>query len=147
MPRNNQFPQAGFTLIEVVAAILILGILAAVVVINSMDSRDTASRTAVLSKVRNHLRYARNRSMSSQEQWGINFHGSTYELERLPSGTGETLFFPGEEFENVQISPLSISTDVYFDEWGRPINSSGTSIPYSAADGEITINQTTGYIQ
>lgn len=143
MQRKDHSPQAGFTMIEVIAAVLILGVLAAVVVVDTMDSETTASGAAVTAKVKNHLRYARNRSMSSHEEWGLNFSGDTYKLEKRGT-SGETHFFPGEEEEDVTLTPLSIATDVYFDEWGRPVDENGNSISFGASG--ITINQTTGYI-
>ncbi|MDY6825118.1 MAG: type II secretion system protein [Thermodesulfobacteriota bacterium] len=146
MHRQQPSYHAGFTLIEVIAALLILGILAAVVVVSSMNTETTASESAMLAKVKNHLRYARNRSMSSQDQWGVVISGDGYELERLPWDTDESLFFPGEELESVEIEgDLALSGRVFFDEWGRPIDENGDSISFSSSG--ITINQTTGYIQ
>ncbi|MDP2105628.1 MAG: type II secretion system protein, partial [Desulfobulbaceae bacterium] len=72
--------QQGFTLIEVIAVLLLMGIMVAIAVGRSGESSSQADLIGATETVKNHLRYAQSTAMNSDLSWGINFSGSTYTL-------------------------------------------------------------------
>ena len=149
MSRKN-----GFTLIEVIAVLVIIGILSVVIV-----GRATAPNTELFSQtevLKGHLRYAQERSMNTNAVWYIQFSGNTYTLYR--AGTAMTL--PGES--GTVVTPgvtlgWTGGTDIFsFDGHGRPCTDSGAASRLAAArtvtlthDSEssiITVTPNTGFI-
>lgn len=110
----------GFTLIEVVAVLIILGILTAVAVGRSMDSgAELVSQTDV---IKSHLRYAQSRAMAMEEVWGIRSTGSGYYLFRVDTTNKITL--PGEESDVISladkgIDSMTVGTFSFDDEGNR----------------------------
>jgi type II secretory pathway pseudopilin PulG len=113
--------------VEVIAVLVLLGIVAAVVASGSMSQTGQALRVLDLDKVKAHLRYAQARAMSDAGgRYYLAFTGSTYSLYRLDLGRAGSavLTFPGEEGTVVSLSEgVSAATDrnVGFDEIGRPL--------------------------
>ncbi len=72
--KRTAFGQGGFTLIEVVAVLLVLGILAAFAAVRISDTgqSDLISQVDV---IKNHLRYAQNRAMNTGSPVGSDFLG------------------------------------------------------------------------
>jgi len=143
---------SGFTLLEIVVVLLVLGIVSTVVVSRYINANADARDAALMGKIRSHLRYARNASMNSDATWWINFNASSYTLNKLDAaGTSTTAVFPGEGSQTVSFpsgfSGPSIS--VYFDDWGRPTDSTGTQVSgFSLSFSGKTINiNSNGYIQ
>ncbi len=147
--------RSGFTLIEVVAVLLVLGILAAVVVSRAVSSDNEL--LAARDVVRAHLRYAQERAMNSNAAWSIQFTGTTYTLYR--GNTAQTL--PGED--NAAVNPgvgISWSGDAggifSFDGWGRPCSDASAStllasgrtitLTGTSASAVITVTPNTGFI-
>lgn len=141
----------GFTLIEVVAVLIILGILTAVAVGRSMDSgAELVSQTDV---IKSHLRYAQSRAMAMEEVWGIRSTGSGYYLFRVDTTNKITL--PGEESDVISLADKGIDSMTVgtfsFDDEGQPLADDGSeiildrTIQLNGKDA-ITIVVFTGYI-
>jgi len=155
--KNNKNQQRGFTLIEVISVLVIIGVVAAVVVSRMMSpsSFGVVSEADIL---KGHLRYAQYRAMSHSETWGIQFTTNGYSLV-CPS-TITTCKLPNEVDETHTLSSgikisTGVDTAVHFNEWGNPVNNttgallSDTTI--SLKDASITrtfkITQNTGFIE
>lgn len=142
----------GFTLIEAVAVLILIGILAAVAVARVTDN--DADERAAADKLKVHLRYAQMRAMNHADIWGVRATGGSYSLFRIESNAPVPEKFIGEE-ENVSFpSGISASFTVSFDEWGRPYgvenpteDDDTTSITIDIGSSSISITQETGFIQ
>jgi MSHA pilin protein MshC len=147
--RNPKSGIQGFTMIEIIAVLLILAIVAAVVV-SRMGDTVTYDLTSQLDVVRSHLRLAQARATGSSSPWGINFATAT--TYYLFEGTGSTtpVRLPDEENDIVDLaakqSGLTIGSApqrITFDAYGSP----GTAtITVSTSGGNITITKNTGFI-
>lgn len=162
----------GFTLLEVIATLIIIAILAAVVIGKTSSTTETSLR-ADTEKLKVYLRYAQLRALNSTERvWGIDFSGgtNTYRLYYgLRSDTDpHYLPFPGEDADPVTLTNTTIAINpesgrrVSFDTWGKPYQSLRGNFDASpnpqtddlrtitlTADGNtatITIRKNTGYI-
>lgn len=139
--------KAGFTIVEIVAVLLILGILAVVAVSRfSSTGFVGASETETL---KSHLRYAQSRAMSDIYEWGIEIISpNQYRLVKMVNGSETTpVFLPGENSAtrqmggDISVSPSGIT--ILFDFRGRP--DSGRTL--SISNGHtITVNAETGFI-
>lgn len=124
---------AGFTLVEVIAVLVIIGILAAVAVSRLGDSQSQVVATA--DKLKVHLRHAQFRAMYSDKTWGLAAAGSSYWLFSA-GDTGNRSMFLGEETDTVAL-PAGITVGnfvISFDSWGRPHDGAdpATATPYTA---------------
>lgn len=151
--KNNKKHQRGFTLIEVIAVLVIIAVLAAVVIsrMTSPSSFGLVSETDIL---KGHLRYAQYRAMSHTERWGISFSTGSYSLV---SPTATTSKLPNEDSSTHTLtSGITITgagSAVHFNEWGNPVTDTGVLLPdttISLTDGSttqmVTITQNTGFI-
>lgn len=147
--RGGTTGKAGFTMIEIVAVLLILGIVAAVVVsrMGNTTAYDLASQIEV---VKAHLRLAQSRAMGSSSPWGINIATST--TYYLFQGVGSTtpVQFLGEDNATVNLltkkSGLTIGSApqrITFDAYGSP---GETTITVATNGGNITVTKNTGFI-
>ncbi len=139
----------GFTLIEIIAVLVIIGIMSAVAItiFSSLDKYKLASEVEIL---KTHLRYAQSRAMNDNVSWGIYFiDNKHYTLQR----NGEEISNPSLPNENSATHKLQDgvtktggSANVTFDIWGSP----GTiDIPLTLKAGEtrgITVTANTGFI-
>jgi prepilin-type N-terminal cleavage/methylation domain-containing protein len=150
----------GFTLIEVIAVLIILGIIAAVAVSRGMSTQNDLIPQADI--VKSHLRFAQLKALQDDTApWGINFGGSSpYTLYRnyaeaainLPGESNRSHSVPAGSGITITGSPVMIN----FDRWGNPIGSSGNSltnatVTLSLSQGGVTpivisIAADTGYI-
>ena len=155
--RNRLKSNKGFTLIEVVAVLIILGILAAVAISRGIDTRDV-SLQAEVDTLKAHLRYAQYLALNdiSPVKWGIQITGQTYTLVRNSNGDGATFdnhSLPGESSATHSIAPFTATTiNVLFDEWGTPYNAASKlaanqTINLSPGSQSFIITPETGYIQ
>jgi prepilin-type N-terminal cleavage/methylation domain-containing protein len=141
-------PPKGFTLLEIIAVLLIFSILAGVVLIRVNSPAELAGRAEV---IKNHLRYAQSMAMLSNHVWGVRFEADQYVLFE----EDEARLFPGEEnpvpLKDLTASPLTIG----FDGWGMPLDLAANS-PLGAdallriSDSEstltVTISRDTGFV-
>lgn len=139
----------GFTMIETIAVLLILGIIVAVVVskMGNTSSYDLASQVEV---VKAHLRLAQSRAMSSGSPWGINFGSTTtYYLFQGAAPTTPVLLL-GEDNASVNLqtkkSGLTITSapqTITFDTYGSP---GTTTLTVATNGGNITVTKNTGFV-
>lgn len=133
----------GFTLIEVIAILLLMGILAAVVVSRSGDGTTQAEVAGAVETVKGHLRYAQATAMNSDLAWGITFATSTYTLKNTNNVTAT---LPGELPTGMTFAS-SINPVMFDNRWGSP---STTTITITVSKGSvsqaITVTKNTGFI-
>jgi prepilin-type N-terminal cleavage/methylation domain-containing protein len=130
--KNNR----GFTLIEVIAVLIIIGIITAIAV-----SRDLSTDKELYSQadmVQMHLRFAHLKALQDDTAtWGIAFSGNSYALNKNNGAT--TIHLPSESSSSHSF-PAGITitnTTVIFDKWGIPVDSLGNPV----ADIELTLSQ------
>lgn len=141
-------------MIEVIAVLVILGILAVVVVSRGMSGQETL--IAEVDAVKTHLRFAQIKALADDTPgisgWGISFAGGSYTLTRDGASAGISL--PGRD-SGTYTFPDGIAAgtgDVVFDSWGSPGASPLTVTvtkgdPLDPVDSRtITITAHTGYI-
>jgi MSHA pilin protein MshC len=147
----------GFTLIEVIAVLIILGILAAVALSRGMDTGEAKVRAEV-DTLKAHVRYAQYLAMNENEgsspttetdQWGINIAGTSYSLVKvnttsgttspfnLPNESSATHSFPGGIIASSTVNPI------FFDDWGSP---GASNITVTVGGQPFTITAETGFI-
>jgi len=152
----------GFTLIEVIAVLVIVGILSAVV-ISRTGSMTTYSLVSEADILKTHLRYVQYRAMSDSVTWGMSFTGganSSYSLRIDKAATTSSL--PNENSSTPwthYLPPgITITTGagmaIDFNEWGNPVDDAGAPFTENKtivlSDGATTqtviITQNTGFI-
>jgi MSHA pilin protein MshC len=154
--RNNR----GFTLVELISVLLIMGIVAAVVVNRVGTSNNEV--IAQIEVVKSHLRYAQSRAMNSDKnsdkQWGVRFDTSRYWLFK-DGNISNKVTFPAEDSDTVTLpSGMSVGTEtVTFDDWGKPYTDAAGTLPQSddrpivflpsLTNHAIIITQNTGFIE
>lgn len=127
---EKQMRQAGFTLIESIAVLVVIGILT-FIVMNAADTTDN-NLVAQTHLLQQNIRYAQTMAMKEAEPWGITSGGGTgsYSLFRGdPSGSTTNENFPGQG-SSVSLAAekvrLSSAISLYFDGYGRPYHGNGT---------------------
>lgn len=142
----------GFTIIEVIVAIIIIGIVTAVVVsrIGETDA-DLIAQTEV---IKSHLRYAQSMAMNSSMIWGIECDGNSYSLFKYDRSTSpptktSPINLPGEDPGAVNLSDKGISSietfTISFDYWGIPYTDESASNELILGDDEEQITIASGY--
>jgi len=162
--KNNKKHQSGFTLIEVIAVLVIIAVLAAVVIsrMTSPSSFGLVSETDIL---KGHLRYAQYRAMSDVTLWYMSFTANTYTLWHYDSSVldWKPSTLPNEESGTHSLEKAGVTLTVndggdafvYFNEWGNPVTDTGDLLPdtttISLKEGSTTqtvkITQNTGFIE
>jgi prepilin-type N-terminal cleavage/methylation domain-containing protein len=162
--RNN----AGFTLVEVIAVLVIIGILAAAV-LPRMSSTSQFDLTANADVIKNQLFSAQGMAMKQGIVGGIKCDGSSYWLFKTnsPDDAANQLLFPGEDAIKVSLNNKKITLTaftLFFDFAGRPYTDYTDSIVNTPVDADnqlaitvgvssapatatITITPETGFIQ
>ena len=131
----------GFTLIEIIAVLIVLGILAAVIISRAM-STTSSTRSAQESVVKNHIRYAQALAVKQGTIWGVKCDGTDYWLFRTidPDTAPNQRALPGEENAKITMADKHIAMNaftVFFDAVGRPYTAytnATTNTPVSAAN-------------
>jgi MSHA pilin protein MshC len=149
--KSNQ----GFTLIEVVAVLIILGILG-VVVVSRMSSTSTYGVKSQAEVLKSHIRYAQTMAMGTGTIWGIDvddskryylFKGTTANMVILPGADSNPVILKANE------PSLSTGT-VRFNGKGSPVNADGIliddytifKVSMGGEEEEIKITRNTGFI-
>jgi MSHA pilin protein MshC len=153
-PRRDR----GFTLLEITATLIIVGVLAAMLVTKFADVGEDATSATELLKAR--LRYTQMRSINNVSVHGIHSTGSSYWIF-YNGDTGSHEQFPGESSDTVTLpSGVTMSSfTVSFDSRGIPYTdeaatagseltsgSAAASITVGGKAGAVRITPNTGYI-
>ncbi|NJB68566.1 prepilin-type N-terminal cleavage/methylation domain-containing protein [Desulfobaculum xiamenense] len=129
---------SGFTLIELIAVIAILGIMAATAIAGFGNLFDVNLR-AQSEVLKRHLRYAQHMALSTSDPWGVSSAGTSYFLFHGTTATQEHL--PAEN-DIVRTIPDGISAGAWtvtFDANGEPA-ATGEGIAASTAGWTITLS-------
>ncbi|MCK9276011.1 MAG: prepilin-type N-terminal cleavage/methylation domain-containing protein [Syntrophales bacterium] len=139
--------QKGFTFIEIIAVIVVLGIVA-VVAVGVVLSQASFALYSEMDILKSHLRFVQYRALSDNVPWSVRFDGNSYTV--LRDGEVWPHSLPNEDSSTHALpSGYSVSgTTVIFDEWGSP-GDSDISITLSGGGGSqsIRITKHTGFIQ
>ena len=151
---------SGFTLLEVIAVLIIMGIISALAVSTISINIDDTKRDEQLNVLKTHLRYAQARAMNSDSEWGIKFDTTKYWLFKGDKRDA-AIRLPGEEKKVgvedklVIMSKLSITSIdtgeqfVAFNTLGSPVDADGNlvnEITIITSGEAITIKANTGFI-
>jgi prepilin-type N-terminal cleavage/methylation domain-containing protein len=153
----------GFTLIEIIAVLIIIAIVAAVVIERVASSADV-NQKAMAEALRSHIRYVQMRAMNADADtsvipacsasFGISMSGSSYFMFKNCNKTLKVIL-PGADTADVPLTNMTLapSPDVTFDKWGRPCLDLNGQTPVSANDINLTlgtepirITRNTGYV-
>jgi MSHA pilin protein MshC len=137
---DGKINDRGFTLIEIIAVLIIVGIVAAVAIGSVMNTAET-NMISQANVIKNHIRYAQSMAMKRGDIWGLKCDGAAYWLFRTnaPDTQANQIIIPGED--NVQISLANknitlAAFTVFFDGNGRPYTAytdETTNAPVAAA--------------
>ena len=148
--RTSLKKSSGFTMIEVIAVLMIFGVVAAVVVsyAPSTDSYKLASEEATM---KGHLRYAQFRAMGDKVSWGISFTANSYTLQKNGAPASYNLPNENSAAHNLQAGvsiTAGVGTTVSFDEWGSPgLFDILITLSVGADSRTVTVTRNTGFIQ
>ena len=135
---------SGFTLIEVIAVLLLIGILAAIAIGREANSGNQADVYGATEVLKNHLRYAQSTAMNANVSWGLNFSGSSYTLQN--AGGSATAFLPGDIPSGIGYAS-SVNPVMFDNHWGSP---GAATITITVAKGgfsqTVTVTKNTGFI-
>jgi len=153
----DQNQERGFTIIEIIAVLILIGILGAVVI-----SRVTSSREVDLNvkaeQVKGHIRFAQMRAMNTTSTTtgcnapvGMTASDGKYYMFVNCDANSKVVLPGAESSAGVDLPGGSTFPTFSFDTWGRPYaNASGTgtseSISISIGGEAITVTQNTGYV-
>jgi type II secretory pathway pseudopilin PulG len=147
---------SGATLIEMIAVLLILGILTAVVITRSINVAAIDNRVKT-NRLHSHLRYAQSLAMKQNAVRGVKSNGTSYWLfsGTNPDLTENRRTFPGEGTSIIDFAGISGFT-VFYDGYGRPFSSytsadtnTALTLQLSIQTGALTsaLSPETGYVQ
>ncbi|MBF0225587.1 MAG: type II secretion system protein [Desulfobacterales bacterium] len=139
----------GFTMLEVIVVVLLIGILSSFIIGRSMDNY--AELISEAETLKAHLRYAQYLSLVNDVNfWGINLNANSYSFER--NGAATNVFLPGENSPVHTItSGIVVSSGIghiSFDNWGST-GTSNTVITLSSSSNnyQVIITKNTGFIE
>jgi len=146
---KNKHSNQGFTMIEVIAVLVIVGILAVVAAVKMSNTSDY-DLASQLEVVKGHLRLAQAKALASGSSWGINFTTSTtYYMFQETAPTTPVLIL-GEDNATVDLvtkkSALTITSapqTITFDAYGSP---GTTTLTVATNGGNITVTKNTSFI-
>lgn len=152
---NRSESPRGFTLVEILAVLVVLAVLSAAVLVS--QSRSSAEVVAEAEQLAAHLRYTQMRALADVTPWSLKVTGgNSYQIGRVggpwvrvPGSSGNLRTFPGN------VSLANPSPELRFDSWGRPVSTSNvplaTNLPLTLSDGtnqvSVTISAGTGLIR
>jgi len=141
---SNKINQRAFTILEVIAVMMIIGVLSAIAVVRFI-SVENYSAAAEVDILKTHLRYVQFRALSDNSTWGMSFNGNSYTMLRDGITAPYNLPNEGSPTHTLPAGVTVSGGTVTFDDWGSP-GTSNISIYISPAGGTITITRNTGFI-
>jgi prepilin-type N-terminal cleavage/methylation domain-containing protein len=137
----------GFTLIEVISVLIIIGIIA-VAVVSSVTSTSDIGRSAQESVIKNHIRYAQAAALKRGVICGIKCDGADYWMFTTndPDTAANQIALPGEGNAKVTLAGKNVAMTaftVFFDANGKPYTAytdATTNTPVTAANPTITLD-------
>nr|WP_211922121.1 prepilin-type N-terminal cleavage/methylation domain-containing protein [Desulfolutivibrio sulfodismutans] len=137
----------GFTLLEVVAVLVLLGILASVAVARFADTN--AETVAEAEIFKSHLRYAQLRAMGDIYPWTVTVGGGSYTLSTTNPSVGAPVL-PGESGATHSYDGgVTATAGTFTFNWrGQPTTGGGTSVTFDGdPDVTVTVLSETGFAQ
>lgn len=118
--KRRVYRQNGFTLIELVAVLVVAGILAVMI---SVGMRTNATLVAESDILRAHLRFAQSMAVANNiYEWSVAINGQSYLLRR--DGQPSPIPWPGEPSAShpfpVELNLVQGAGVLTFDSWGVP---------------------------
>ncbi|WP_281172067.1 pilus assembly FimT family protein [Nitratidesulfovibrio termitidis] len=153
--------QRGFTMIEIIAVLVIMAIITAVAASRIFD-QTPMELGGIEASVRSHLRYARTRSMNSDQVFGMQIISTTTYAVFRNGNTGTRVVLPGQPDTGIitledGATFTTGATIISFDQWGRPCsNAAGTTLrtanttvtlSYLDQTANIVVTRNTGHLQ
>jgi len=146
LEKSHILTSQGFTLLEVIAVLVLLGILLAAVVSRMVDTSAELVAESEIAKA--HLRFVQSRAMNAAVPWGIRFDGASYTM--LNDGLTSSGVLPGESSSTHTLVAGTISATtnpVLFNEWGSPGSVDITvTVADSSGSKSFVISRNTGAI-
>jgi len=150
--RNNE---RGFTMLEVIAILIVLGIIVAVAVGRYMSQQayESIPQTEIF---KSHLRYAEQLSINgdSTNTYGIQIGAGTASYTLTQNGVASGRWLPGESGNThnfatgVTLTGVNANQIINFDQWGSPGSNSITiNVIKGSVTNTFTITKNTGFIQ
>ncbi|MDA8417443.1 MAG: prepilin-type N-terminal cleavage/methylation domain-containing protein [Desulfobacteraceae bacterium] len=134
---------SGFTLIEVISVLLLIGILTVIAIGREANSGNQADVYGATEVLKNHLRYAQSTAMNSDVSWGLNFSGSSYTMQNASASTAP---LPGDIPTGISYTP-SVNPVLFDNRWGSP---GAVTITITVSKGgfsqTVTVTKNTGFI-
>ncbi|WP_176637305.1 pilus assembly FimT family protein [Desulfolutivibrio sulfoxidireducens] len=146
-PHALPWGHGGFTLVEIIAAVILLGILAAVAV--AMYDEGNADAVAEAETFKSHLRYAQIRAMGDIYPWTITVGGSSSTLSTTNPSIG-TPTLPGESGATHTLRDgVTVTAGTFTFDWrGRATAGGGTSVTFDGdPDIVVSVLAETGFAQ
>lgn len=146
--RHNKGHNAGFTVIEMVAVLIIVAILSAVAI--SRVAPDASNLRAEVNDLKAGLRYAQQMAIASDSTitFGITVTSNNYTLVRT-GGAGNQPNLPGESSPTHTFNGITATAGTFtFNEWGGLAAGSATATTLTRTGGgsrTINVISETGY--
>jgi MSHA pilin protein MshC len=132
--------QRGFTIVELVTVIIIIGIIGAVVIPKFFDNATYQNRAAA-DQVRAALKFGQKMAISSHHQVGVAISSAAQTNCTNTVTFSGTTVITGSVNCAVAVTLTNNASPYYFDSLGEPVPSTGT--PPLPAQGSITVGSLT----
>ena len=137
----------GFTVIEIIAVLLVISIIGGAVMISGIYSGSDYDLTLQTEVLESRLRYAQARAMNTDIVWGIDFSSTTTYSLFKNGNTSDKVVLPGETSDSATLPDGMTVKEVEeegeiivsFDSWGKPCTDASAQTLQDEGDGWRTI--------